>query len=73
MECKTMDQRFGRGFTAAEKTELWDRWQRGGSLKAVGRAFSKPPSSICCQVAALGGDLTQVLRRPVEPATPKMG
>ena len=24
-----MDQRFRRGFTAAEKTELWDRWQRG--------------------------------------------
>jgi hypothetical protein len=23
-----MDQRFRRGFTAAEKTELWDRWQR---------------------------------------------
>ena len=25
-----MDQRFRRGFTAAEKTELWDRWQCGG-------------------------------------------
>src|SRR5664280_2874508 len=25
----TMDQRFRRGFTAAEKTELWDCWQRG--------------------------------------------
>ena len=31
-----MSQRYGRGFTAAEKTELWDRWQRGESLKAVG-------------------------------------
>jgi hypothetical protein len=29
-----MEQRFCRGFTAAEKTELWDRWQRGESLKA---------------------------------------
>src|SRR5664280_2735230 len=35
----TMDQRFRRGFTAAEKTELWDCWQRGESLKAIGRAF----------------------------------
>ena len=34
-----MEQRFRRGFTAAEKTELWDRWQRGESLKAIGRAF----------------------------------
>ena len=25
-----MGQRFHRGFTAAEKTELWDRWKRGG-------------------------------------------
>ena len=69
MECTARDQRFRRGFTAVEKTELWSCWERGGSLKAVGRAFSKPPSSICYQVAALGGDLTQVLRRPVEPAT----
>ncbi len=41
-----MGQRYHRGFTAAEKTELWDRWQRGESLKAIGRAFGKPSSSI---------------------------
>ena len=41
-----MDQGFRRGFTTAEKTELWDRWQRGESLKAIGRAFGKPSSSI---------------------------
>ena len=40
-----MDQGFRRGFTTAEKTELWDRWQRGESLKAIGRAFGKPSSS----------------------------
>ena len=38
MECG-MERRFHRGFTAAEKTELWDRWKRGESLKAIGRAF----------------------------------
>ena len=37
MECG-MERRFHRGFTAAEKTELWDRWKRGESLKAIGRA-----------------------------------
>src|SRR6201997_1495425 len=41
-----MGERFHRGFTAAEKTELWDRWKRGESLKAIGRAFGKPSSSI---------------------------
>ena len=50
-----MDQRFRRGFTAAERTELWDRWQRGESLKAIGRAFGKPSSSIYYQVAPHGG------------------
>src|ERR1700720_4822126 len=54
MEC-IMDQRYHRGFTAAEKTELWDRWQRGESLKAIGRAFGKPSSSIYFQVAPHGG------------------
>jgi len=50
-----MDQRFRRGFTAAEKTELWERWRRGESLKAIGRVFGKPSSSIHFQVAPLGG------------------
>jgi IS30 family transposase len=50
-----MDQRFCRGFTAAEKTQLWDRWQRGWSLKAIGRAFGKPSSSIYFQLAPHGG------------------
>jgi hypothetical protein len=46
VECLVISQRFRRGFTAAEKTELWDRWQRGESLKAIGRTFGKPSSSI---------------------------
>jgi IS30 family transposase len=50
-----MGQGYRRGFTAAEKTELWDRWQRGESLKAIGRAFGKPSSSIYFQVAPHGG------------------
>ena len=55
MECVLMGQRFHRGFTAAEKTELWDRWKRGESLKAIGRAFGKPSSSIYFLVAPHGG------------------
>jgi transposase, IS30 family len=50
-----MSQRYLRGFTVAEKTELWDRWQRGESLKAIGRAFGRPSSSIYHQVAPHGG------------------
>src|SRR5260370_6431684 len=55
MECALMGQRFHRGFTAAEKTELWDRWKRRESLKAIGRAFGKPSSSIYFLVAPHGG------------------
>ena len=50
-----MVQSYRRGLTAAQKTELWDRWQRGESLKAIGRAFGKPSSSIYVQLAPHGG------------------
>lgn len=50
-----MRRGYFRGFTAAEKIELWDRWQRGESLKAIGRAFGKPSSSIYFQLAPHGG------------------
>src|SRR3974390_1600778 len=50
-----MGRRFHRGFAGAEKTELWDRWKRGESLKAIGRAFGKPSSSIYFLVAPHGG------------------
>src|ERR1039458_7862094 len=55
MECLAMWQGYRRGFTAAKKTEVWDRWQRGESLKAIGRAFGKPSSSIYFQLAPHGG------------------
>ena len=43
------------GFTAADKTELWDRWQRGESTHVIGRAFGKHKSSIYVQLAPNGG------------------
>ena len=51
-----MKRRYRRGFSLEEKTELWDRWQRGESLKAIGRVFGKPSSSIYFQLAAHGGN-----------------
>ncbi len=58
-----MGQRYRRGLTAAQKTELWDRWQRGESLKAIGRAFGKPSSSIYCLVSPHGGIRPATRRR----------
>ena len=50
-----MKQGYRRGFSAVEKTELWDRWQRGESLRSIGRVFGKPSSSIYFQLAPHGG------------------
>ena len=58
-----MEPRFRRGFTAVEKKELWDRWQRGESLKGIGRAFGKPSSSVYFQVAPYGGIRPAARRR----------
>src|SRR5213078_2794942 len=62
MECSAMRRGYFRGFTASEKTELWDRWQRGEPLKAIGRAFGKPSSSIYFQVSPYG-EIRPVPRR----------
>src|ERR1700720_4702247 len=65
-----MDQGFRRGFTAAEKTELWNRWQRGESLKAIGRAFGKQSSSIYFQLSPYGGIRPAPRRRSRLALTP---
>jgi IS30 family transposase len=55
MEDVAMARQVRRGFTAAEKTEMWDRWQRGESLSSIGRAFGKESSSIHFQILPYGG------------------
>ena len=50
-----MARKVRRGYTAAEKTEMWDRWQRGESLSLIGRAFGKESSSIHFQISPYGG------------------
>ena len=37
-----MTYRTRINYTAAQKTEMWDRWQRGESLNAIGRVFDRP-------------------------------
>ena len=50
-----MGRSYRRGFSAAQRTELWDRWQRGESLRAIGRVFGKPSSSVYFRVSPSGG------------------
>jgi IS30 family transposase len=65
-----MNQGRKRGYSAAEKTEMWDRWQRGESLKAIGRVFGKASSSIYFQVAPYGGIRPAPRRRSRLALTP---
>ena len=42
-------------YTAAQKADIWDRWQRGESLNSIGRLFDRPSSSIFNMLAPTGG------------------
>jgi IS30 family transposase len=42
-------------YTAAQKEDIWDRWQRGESLNSIGRLFDRPSSSIFNMLAPTGG------------------
>jgi len=50
-----MNQRNHRGFTAAERAELWDRWRLAGAPKSIGRMFGKPSMSVNHQLTPHGG------------------
>ena len=65
-----MARQVRRGFTGAEKAELWDRWQRGESLKSIGRAFGKESSSIHFQISPHGGIRPALRRRSRLALTP---
>ena len=42
-------------YTAAQRAEIWDRWQRGESLTSIGRLFDRPSSCIYNMLAPTGG------------------
>ena len=42
-------------FTEKQKSEIWDRWQRGESMSSIGRLFDRGSSSIYPLLARTGG------------------
>ena len=42
-------------YTAKQKVDIWDRWQRGESLTSIGRLFDRPSSSIFNMLSPTGG------------------
>ena len=55
MRRKKRKERVPRGYTEAQRAEMWDRWGRGESLKAIGRVFGKEGGSVYGQLAPYGG------------------
>ncbi len=41
-------------FSELEKTELWDRYEAGESLRSIGRCLGRAPSSIRTHLVAAG-------------------
>lgn len=50
-------------YTSAQKTEMWDRWQRGETLNAIGRVFDRHSSSIFQLLSQTGGIRPQPRKR----------
>ena len=50
-----MTYRTRINYTAQQRADIWDRWQRGESLNAIGRVFDRPSSSIFNMLSPSGG------------------
>jgi len=50
-----MTYRTRISYSPAQKAEMWDRWQQGESLRAIGRVFDRPSSSIFNVLSPTGG------------------
>lgn len=50
-----MDYRRRIYFTAEQKCEIWDRWQRGEPMSSIGRLFDRGSSSIYPLLSRTGG------------------
>ena len=50
-----MGRRARRVFTPEQRTELWERYRRGESLKSIGRIFDKDSGAIYGVLSRTGG------------------
>ncbi|MEP0315641.1 IS30 family transposase [Hyphomonas sp.] len=50
-----MKQRRRIYYTAFQRAEIWDRWQRGESMSSIGRGFDRQSSSIFSVLSPTGG------------------
>jgi len=50
-----MKQRRRIYYSAAQRSEIWDRWQAGESMKSIGRRFDRASSSVFSVISPTGG------------------
>ena len=50
-------------YSAAQRAEIWDRWQRGESMRSIGRVFDRQSSSVFSVISPTGGIRTPDRRR----------
>ena len=50
-----MKYRRGIYYSAEQRAEIWDRWQRGESMRSIGRAFDRQSSSVFSVISPTGG------------------
>ncbi len=50
-----MKQRRRIYYSAAQRSEIWDRWQAGESMSSIGRRFDRESSSVFSVISPTGG------------------
>ena len=50
-----MKQRTRIYYTPAQRSEMWDRWERGESMSSIGRLFNRESSSVYNVLSPTGG------------------
>ena len=58
-----MKQRRRIYYSAAQRAEIWDRWQAGESMSSIGRRFDRESSSVFSVIAPTGGIRPAARRR----------
>ena len=58
-----MKQRRRIYYSAAQRAEIWDRWQAGESMSSIGRRFDRESSSVFSVISPTGGIRPPARRR----------
>ena len=56
-----MKQRRHIYYSAAQRSEIWDRWQAGEPMSSIGRRFDRESSSVFSVISPTGGIVAGLL------------